>query len=318
MSHPRTAILPIVLLALAVCLPQGFAQSSVPGSDLKDGIDQLRNNQYDRAILLFHNVILDPNAGAQKAAAYLLIAKSYMAVGKLDDAEHNLEFYLATYPGAPDYEEASYQKARLLFMQEDFESAIQVVQAFIAAYPRSAYLSSAWFWAAESMYGLGRLDEASSVYQKIITDFPTSAKVEAAQYKVSLIQLRKKEVELTRLLKWSHEELLRSVEEYQNRERAYVQAIEAYQKRLASSSADEDRKVIADLQQQLAKKTDEAAQLAAQLKAGGSLPAAASTPAPAAADQTERLRRMLAAKEAALALKEKYLLWIAGNEGAGK
>jgi TolA-binding protein len=219
MSHPRKAILPLLILALVLISPQGFAQASGPGSDLKDGIDQFRNGQYDKAILLFHNIILDPNAGTQKAAAYLLIAKSYMATGKLDDAEHNLEFYLATYPGAADYEEASYQKGRLLFMQEEYESAIQVLQAFITEYPKSSFVSSAWFWAGESMYGLGRLDDALAVYQKIATDFPTSAKVEAAQYKASLIQLRKKEVELSKLLKWSHEDFLKSVEEYQNRER---------------------------------------------------------------------------------------------------
>jgi len=309
MSHPRKAILPIVLLALALCLQQAFTQASGPGSDLKDGIDQFRNGQYDKAILLFHNVTLDPNAGAQKAAAYLLIAKSYMATGKLDDAAHNLEFYLATYPGAADYEEASYQKGRLLFMQEDYQSAIQSLQTFITTYPKSSFTSSAWFWAGESMYGLGRLDDALAVYQKIATDYPTSVKVEAAQYKVSLIQLRKKEVELAKLLKWSHEEFLKSVEEYQNREKVYVQAIEAYQKRLAASGSEEDRKIIADLQQQLARKTDEAA----QLKAGSAAPSV--TPS---ADQTNRLQRLLAAKETALALKETYLLWLAANGGAAK
>jgi tetratricopeptide (TPR) repeat protein len=314
MSHPRKAILPLLILALVLISPQGFAQAPGPGSDLKDGIDQFRNGQYDKAILLFHNIILDPNAGTQKAAAYLLIAKSYMATGKLDDAAQNLEFYLATYPGAADYEEASYQKGRLLFMQEEYQSAIQVLQAFITAYPKSSFVSSAWFWAGESMYELGRLDDARAVYQKIAADFPTSAKVEAAQYKVSLIQLRKKEVELSKLLKWSHEDFLKSVEEYQNREKAYVQAIEAYQKRLASSGSEEDRKVISDLQQQLAKKTDEAAQLAAQLRAGGTAPAAAS----AVSEENEKLQRLLAAKQAALALKETYLLWMASNGGAGK
>jgi tetratricopeptide (TPR) repeat protein len=314
MSHPRKAILPLLLLALALISLQAFAQSSGPGSDLKDGIDQFRNGQYDKAILLFHNIILDPNAGTQKAAAYLLIAKSYIATGKLDDAEHNLEFYLATYPGAADYEEASYQKGRLLFMQEEYESAIQVLQTFISAYPKSSFVSSAWFWAGESMYGLGRLDDSLGVYQKIVTEYPTSAKVEAAQYKVSLIQLRKKEVELSKLLKWSHEDFLRSVEEYQNREKAYVQAIEAYQKRLAGSGSEEDRKIIADLQQQLAKKTDEAARLAAQLRAGGTAPAVT----PAASDEAVKLQRLLAAKQAALALKETYLLWMASNGGAGK
>ena len=315
MSHPRKAILPCLLLILVLLGSlQGFAQSSGPGSDLKDGIDQFRNGQYDRAILLFHNVVLDPGAGAQKPAAYLLLAKSYMAVGKLDDAEHNLEFYLATYAGAADYEEAMYQKGRLLYLQDEYESAIQAVQDFIAGYPKSSFVPSAWFWAAESMYGLGRLDDALAVYQKIVAEYPTSAKVEAAQYKVSLIQLRRREVELSKLLKWSHEELLRSDEEYQNRERVYVQALEAYQKRLAASGSADDRKFIADLQQQLAKKTDEAAQLAAQLKAGGSVPAVTST----ASGQAARLQRLLEAKEAALALKETYLLWIAANGGTGK
>ncbi len=314
MSHPRTAILPFLLCALALAPLQGFAQSSPPGSDLRDGIDQFKNGQYDKAILLLHNVTVDPNAGPQKAAAYLMIAKSYMAVGKLDDAEHNLEFYLATYPGAPDYEEALYQKGRLLEMQGEYENAIQAVQAFITAYPKSTFVPSAWFWAAESMYGLGRLDDALAVYQKIVTDYPTSAKVEAAQYKVSLIQLQRREVELSKLLKWSHEELLRSGQEYQNREKIYVQAIEAYQQRLASSGSADDRKFIADLQQQLAKKTDEAAQLAARLKSSGSAPAVTST----ASGQAGRLQRLLDAKEAALALKETYLLWLAGNGGSGK
>ena len=272
---------------------------------MRDGIDQFRNGQYDRAILLFHNVILDPAAGDQKATAYFMIAKSYLAVGKLDDAERNLEFYLATYPAAPDYEEAVYQKGRLLFLQEEYQNAIQVLQGFIKDHPKSSFVSSAWFWVGESLYALGMLDDAQAVYQKILTDFPASVKVEAAGYKLSLIQMRRREVELTKLLKFSHEELLRSVQEYQNREKAYVQAIEAYQKRLGSASSDDTRKIIADLQQQLAQKTDELAKLRSS--------ASASAPGP----EADRLERILAAKQRALALKELYLQWLITNGGAG-
>ena len=309
MSHHRKAFLPSVLLALTLCSANAFTQAAGSGSDLKDGIDQFRNGQYDRAILLFHNVILDPNAGDQKAAAYFLIAKSYIAVGKLDDAERNLEFYLATYPGAADFEEAVYQKGRLLFLQEEYQNAIQVLQGFIKDHPKSNFVSSAWFWVGESLYGLGMLEDAQGVYQKILNDYPTSVKVEAAQYKLSLIQMRKKEVELSKLLKWSHEELLRNVEEYQNREKAYVQAIEAYQKRLGSAASDDARKAIADLQQQLAQKTDELAKLRA-----GAASSSGSSPAP----EVDRLERILAAKQRALALKELYLQWLVTNGGAGK
>ncbi len=329
MSYPRKALVP-TLLVLFCLLPLALgAQSSSPASDMKDGIDQFRNGQYDKAILLFHNVILDPSAADQKPVAYLLIAKSYMALGKLDDADRNLEFYIATYPSAPDIEEALYQKGRLLFLQNDFENAIKGLQSFAAAYPKSSFLSSAWFWVGESLFGLGRLDDALVVYQKIVTDYPSSVKTEAAQYKVSLIQLQKKEVELSKLLKWSHEDFLRSVEEYQNREKTYELAIAAYQRRLASTGASDDQQAIASLQQALAQKTAEAAQLSAKLAQAAAAPgtpapssqaaavnAAAASPTTPTADQTAqnaRLAALLAAKADALALKEKYLAWLEAN-----
>jgi tetratricopeptide (TPR) repeat protein len=315
MAHPRKALVP-VLLALFCLSPLVLdAQSSGSSSDLKDGIDLFRAGQFDKAILLFHNVILDPSSDSLKPTAYLLIAKSYMATGALDEAARNIEFYIATYPTQPDYPEALYQKGRLLFMQDDLESAIQSLQGFISQYPRSSFVSSAWFWAGESLYGLGRLDDALAIYQKVITDFPASAKVEAAQYKVSLIQLRKKEVELTKLLKWSHEDFLRSVEEYQNRERAYEQAIQSYQKRLTSSAPDDVQQTIAGLQKDLAAKTAEANRLAEQLAGAG---AAGGSTAAAVPDQIERLHRLLAAQQKALELKEAYLAWLEANGGAGK
>ncbi len=311
-----------MLVALALVPAAAHAQNAGSGSDLKDGIDQFRNGQYDKAILLFHNVILDPTAGTQKASAYFLIAKSYMAVGKLDDAERNLEFYLSTYAGQPDYEEAVYQKGRLLFLQGEYENSIQVMQGFITDYPKSAFVSLAWFWVGESLYAMGRWDDAQPVYQKVVTDFPASVKVEAAQYKLSLIQLRRRDSEMSNLLKWSHEELLRSVEEYQNRERAYVQAIEAYQKRLAASSSEDDRKIIAGLQQQLAQETDQIAQLKAAAAGGAAAaPASPVAPAPAAAGASadaQRLQQLLAAKQQALALKEQYLQWLIQNAGGGR
>jgi tetratricopeptide (TPR) repeat protein len=234
-----------------------------------------------------------------KAGALFLIAKSYMATGKLDEAGRALDSYLATYAGAVDYEEALYQKGRLLFMRDDLEGALRALQAFVAGHPASPFISSAWFWAAESLYGLGRLDDARALYSKIISDYPTSVKIEAARYKIELIQVRGKEVELARLLKWSHEDYLRTVEEYQNRERAYAQAIEYYQKRLAGAASSEDQKTIADLRERLA---------AAE---------AAASPSSWLGDQLARLQQTLAAKETALTLKEKALNLIDAGAGAG-
>jgi len=322
MAHPREALVTTLLLFLCLSAPFLSAQSSIPSSDMRDGIDSFKNGQYDKAILLFHNVILDPAADAQKPSAYLLIAKSYIAIGKLDEAEHNLEFSLANYPNAAEYPEALYQKGRLLFLQDEFESAILALQGFLSTYPKSSFAPSAWFWVGESLYGLGRLENAITVFRKIVTDYPTSIKVEAAQYKLSLIQLQQKEVELSKLLKWSHEDFLKSIEEYQNREKTYEQAIAAYQRRLAGTGAAEDQKIIADLQQQLAAKAEEAN----QLRLGGKAPAAAPTAAgPAAsassapqAAQLARLQRLLSVKQEALTLKEKYLAWLEASGEAAR
>jgi TolA-binding protein len=348
MRHPGIALASAIVVFLCLFPLTAIAQSSGGSSDLKDGIEQFKIGRYDKAILLFHNVILDPSSSAQKPAAYLLIAKSYMAIGKLPEAEQNLEFYLANYTGGQEYEEALYQKGRLLFMQEDFESSIKVIQSFIAAYPKSSLLPSAWFWAGECLYSLGRLDDALAVYQKIVTDYPSSVKTEASQYKISLIQLRKKEVELSKLLKWSHEDFLKSVEEYQNREKAYEQAIQSYQKRLAASTAEDDRKTIAALQRELASKSEEVKQLQAQLEKlrdtastrqpatpSGAEPAAPRTSAADAAsttpmnqdpglvsvepdEQKAATQRLMAARQAALELKETYQAWIAAHGGDSK
>ncbi len=319
----------LVFLLFFSSLALTFGQASSAASALRDGIDQFRTGQYDKAILLLRGITLDPTAEAQKPQAYLLIAKSYLALGKLDDADHNLEFYIANYPKAPDYPEALYQKGRLLLMQEDYESAIQQLQTLLSAFPQSTFASSAWFWVGESLYGLGRLDDAQKVYQKVLTDYPTSVKVEAAQYKISLIQLRKKEDELSLLLKWSHEDFLKTVEEYQRRERTYEQAIDSYQKRLSGLDLAGDQKTIAALQNELAQKTDEANKLAAQLNAAsatgaaaggaGATAGAAGQPVAAVssdqAAQLARLQRMLAIKQQALALKETYLTWLEINQG---
>ncbi|MDR2052305.1 MAG: hypothetical protein LBP80_02745, partial [Treponema sp.] len=54
----------------------------------------------------------------------------------------------------------------------------------------------------------------------------------------ALINQKKIEVELLSILKWTHEESLKTVEEYQRRERTYDQAIIAYQKKIAEMLRD--------------------------------------------------------------------------------
>jgi TolA-binding protein len=316
MMHAKIAVLVLLLTSFGLCA--SFAD------DLNSAIDLFRDGQYEKAIPILRSVIANPAASTQKPDAYLLLAKSQMAVGKLDDADKSIEYYLASYQGAADYPEAVYQKGRLLFLQEQYEQSIQVLQSFLSTYQASPLVSSAWFWVGEDLYNLGHIEDARKIYQKILTDFPSSVKVEAARYKVSLIQLQKKEIELERLLKWSHEDFLKSLEEFRQREKTYEQAIEAYQKRLSGGNPDQDQKTIADLRAELAKRTAEAQDLSAKLSQLGAAPAAGEPGAasgPAASEgppqgDLQRRERLLALKEQALALKERYLAALEAAEAA--
>jgi tetratricopeptide (TPR) repeat protein len=325
-SRKRICVLCGVLLA-AFSL---FAESASVDS-IKEGKDLFAAGAYDKAILVFRNVILDPAADSEKGDAYFWTAKAYMALGKADEAERNLEVFLSGWQDSTDFPEALYQKDRLLLQKDEFENAIQVLQTFLTAYGRSPLVPNAYFWVGECLYGLGRMDDALKLYRKVLQDFPTSYKVEAAQYKVSLIGLRQREIELAKLLKWSHEDFLKSIEEFQKREKTYEQTIESYQKKLAVLEAAQYQKTIQDQKKDLEKKTAEIARLTEQWKTANSELEkfkAVPTGSTVAVDSTRlselerdreknvRTLKMLALKQEVLLLKEKYLTWLDSNREA--
>jgi TolA-binding protein len=320
----RVPILAALALAAALAGPLA-AQTIRPSGALAEGIDHFQAGRYDQALVSFRGIVLSQADDPQKPAAYFWIAKTHLAAGRLDDAARNLAYYLATWPRGADRAEAIYLQGRVLHQQEDFEAAIRTFQAFLAEYPSSPFAANAWFWSAECLYGLGRLEEASVIYQKVIREYPTSAKVEAAQYKGSLIGLTQREQELSRLLKWSHEEFLRTIEEYQRRQEASDQAIAALQKRLAGGEAAATTVAaptaspeggLAELQSSLDARTAEAAALAARIAdLETQLAAAQGAAAAAPAVDIEETRRLLEAKAQALALKE-LLLGVLEGKGA--
>jgi TolA-binding protein len=93
--------------------------------------------------------------------------------------------------------------------------------------------AAALYWMGECLYALGQLDKAAEFFNTIVTDYPGSPKYDASVYRIDLIKQKKIETELLALLKWSHEESLRTAEEYQRKERTYEQAMNAYQRRIA-------------------------------------------------------------------------------------
>jgi TolA-binding protein len=227
--------IPIFLFVLGSALL--CAQASTGADELREGLVLFKQERYQDAIRAFRDLILNARSEQQQANvadAYYWVSRAYLAVGNYEEAAANLEYFLANYPSHPSYPDALYQKGRLLYLQGDPESGIQVLSQFLTEYPDSEFAGSVYFWLGECLFSLGQLEEAARVFNRVIVEYPKSVKLEASRYRLSLIEFKKRENQLLQLLKWSHEEALKSVEEFRRREKAYEQAIAVYQRKLSS------------------------------------------------------------------------------------
>jgi TolA-binding protein len=285
---------------------------------LNQGIEYFKNNQFELAALRFRDVTQNDEYKAYHGFAYFMLAKSYMALGHFANAEKNLEYFLKTYPNSQYYSEAFYLKGKLFYYQADFEGAIGLLKDFISKYPTSPFIPNSYYFIGESLFRLGHFDEAQTFYNYVLEKYPRSYKVEAARYRISLIAFKKRETELLKLLRWSYEDSLNAVEEYQRRERTYEQVITAYQKRLAGEGI-EPGEDLSDLEQELKQKDNQIDELKKEIarlndKIKSLEQGAAATPTQTVTEsdleaERERLRQveeLLNLKEQALKTKEEY------------
>ncbi|MDA3951661.1 MAG: tetratricopeptide repeat protein [Spirochaeta sp.] len=241
----RTTLLSVLLLG---CIT---VTASADTGLIDDGIDAFSNSDFETAILIFREALLGEPGEATEADAYFWLSKSAMATGRLGEAERNIEYFLRTFPDHPHAVEARYQRGRILFMNEDYQGAIQAFTRFTETYSDSPFVANAIYWSAEALFNLGRLDESKRLFETVLRDYPTSFRVEAARYRIALIELNAREQELLKLLQWSHEEYLQVLDEFERRERAYQEAITSYQQRLQSAAGEDFREEITRLTTQV-------------------------------------------------------------------
>jgi TolA-binding protein len=295
------------ILAFLLAGSLGWSQAGDAEAELQAGLRAFQQQQYQQALQSFRRIIDEQAVQAPDAEYWSAMA--YMALEMLQDADRALEHYLARYPSHALAAEAHYQKTRLLFMEHDYENALQASYEFIRSNPGSPLAPNAYFWIGESLYSLGRLEEAERVFAKVLREYPQSYKVEAASYRLSLLEFKKREEELLRLLKWSHEEFLRAVEEYQRREKSYDQALAAYQQRVGSPAERQaEAKALEDMKAENASLKGRVQQLEAQT-------AGQAQQAEQKAGELAELEKALALKAQALALKESLLLRYERAEG---
>ena len=255
-TKPLLLALLLSSLAFIPAVAQQAAQSSGAKATLDRGVELFGQEKYRESLELFGKVMSDSKASAERPEAAYWAVLAYLAVGDQATAGSSIDAFISAYPKSPRVPDLLYQRGRILYAKADYEGALKVFAAFSSAAPSSDLLPSALYWSGESLYALGRLEEAERAFNAVVNKYPSSVKVEASAYRISLIGLEYRQRELLKLLTWSHEESLRSVEDFrQRREKAYEASIALYQKQISDSkrgTATDPDKVIADLRIQVA------------------------------------------------------------------
>ncbi|MBN1524409.1 MAG: tetratricopeptide repeat protein [Spirochaetales bacterium] len=288
---------------------------------LTEGLTNFQNGNFQKAADKFTLIVQSPYLKEYHSISYFMLAKSFLALDKLKEASSYLEYYLLNFKNHVYYSEGYYLKAKLLFQQGDIENAIKMSEDFILRYPGSSFVPNAYFLIGECLYNKGQFDKAISFYRAVAEKYPASYKVEAAQYRLSIIGFKKREAELLKLLKWSYEDSLAVIEEYQRREKTYQQAIAAFQGKRSATGLD-DADTLKELELKLAEKELELGTLQKNLEdlkkendlLQGQLASATESseinPVPDVTLEMQQKIEMLELKEKALEVKEQYLKWL--------
>jgi len=166
---------------------------------------------------------------------------SELAYSDYGSALRDMDELQRTSPGSSYTRDMMYHRARVYYNQGFFDEALLMFRYFTEAVAdvnreSSDRKAAAYFWMGECLYSMGQFDEAESFYTWVLTSYPESPKIDAASYRIDLIRQKKIETELLALLQWSHEESLRTSEDYQRRIRTYEYTLNAYQRRISELS----------------------------------------------------------------------------------
>lgn len=227
------------LLVFMVLCAHGLllsAQTAGSGAGpLLAGLEAYARSDWPSAVLSFRKAAAENPASAEPW--YWLIL-SEISAGDLEHAFSDIDRFILSFSADRRVPDVLYQRGRILFLTGSYDEAVQTLNSFVHSYPDHWMTPSAYYWIAETLFACGRFEEAENVYAYLIDTWPSSAKREASVYRLALIEQKSEENSLLELLKASHEETLRIVEDYQRRERTFEQAVTAYQKRISDMMKD--------------------------------------------------------------------------------
>ena len=239
MSHKRrifAVILTILILSPAFLSAQ--EEETIFVRRFQNGAQFYNLSRFQEAAIEFRRAQENAaNLDDWSRALYWVIL-SQMAYSNYGSALMDMEELERRAPSSPYTRDMVYHRARLYYEQGYFEDALILFNKYNSLTTDSDRESAerraaAFFWMGECLYSLSEFEESEKFYAWVIGRYPDSPKVEASAYRLDLIKQKKIEIELLALLQWSHEESLRTSEEFQRTIRTYEHTLNLYQRRIA-------------------------------------------------------------------------------------
>lgn len=224
---------------------------------MSSGLDAYARSDWSSAIFSFQKAIEVSGAYSDEPLYWLIMANA--SAKNYKPALSYSKDFLTRFPNSHKTAEVIYQQGRIYCLSGEHEKSINILYGFLTRYPEHRQIPSAYYWIGENLYMSGRLKDARTIFSRIIIDYPYSAKVEPSKYKIALIDQGSTQDELLKLLKISHEELLKLSEEYEKSKKNYEQSLLAYQKQIADINKDSRIAEIAEELQLARKKNEELA-----------------------------------------------------------
>lgn len=203
---------------------------------MSSGLDAYARSDWSSAIFSFQKAVEISGNSSDEGLYWMIMTNASSKNYKQALAE--ISVFLHKFPNSTKTAEVIYQQGRVLCLCAEHEKSINVLYGFLRRYPGHRQIPSAYYWIGENLYLSGRLKDARTIFSRVIIDYPASAKVEASRYKIALIDRSSTQDELLKLLKISHEELLKLSEDYEKAKKNYDQTVAAYQKQAGEINKD--------------------------------------------------------------------------------
>jgi len=238
----RRLLIAAVCFLLIVFSVDGQTQSGSGASlythKLSSGVALYRQARWREAIRELTLAQDEAGSTQQFSEALYWLSLAELAASDFNSALRHMELLGKT--GGDRVVDIIYHKGRAYYYLGYYQEAAALFGDYVAVAPASEKerVAAALYWIGECYLSLGQIDKAREYFQIITGQFFDTAKYDAAMYRISLINQKLTEQELLEMLRWSHEDALKSNEEYQRRERMRDQAMNAYQRQISEYQQD--------------------------------------------------------------------------------